>query len=356
MLFKNSQNIDSENTKFKYFCENCKNTDYLHLTENLAHCNHCNKCYPLTHNNVILFDQDMTEQNKHFDKLYGSDLLSEEDDFNKNFEGEYQASKNKAKNLLKLWDIDKLFSLKGKSFLDAACGPGWLTAGLMQNEKIQNASFHAFDISATGLEMLAEFTKDLKNSNSLELSVQNAENMRFQENSFDVIIGNSMLHHLFTYETFLKDCYRILKPGGVAIFGEPFAIGYGLLAASLQLAQNDLAVHYPELDNFYNDIAFQVKSPRKRLKKLIDKHIFFQSEILPMVQKIGFSSVDFKSLMDRKYYRDQFVTNELRLSYGISDERLIERANTIYKVFFDLFDSEKFVHCISAFIYLIIRP
>lgn len=134
-------------------------------------------------------------------------------------------------------------------------------------------------------------------------------------------------------KTYTEDCHHRLKPGGIALFREPFAIGYGLLVASRKLAQNDLGINCSEIDALYENISFRAKGSRNQLKKLIDKHLFFQSEMTKLAKTIIFKFVDFKSLLDREYYHHQFVSDELRLSYKINDDPLTKRANEIYKVF-----------------------
>jgi len=52
----------------------------------------------------------------------------------------------------------------------------------------------------------------------LEMSVQDASQMRFAPESFDIVIGSSVLHHFDDVEKFLIDCRKILKPGGAAVF------------------------------------------------------------------------------------------------------------------------------------------
>jgi 2-polyprenyl-3-methyl-5-hydroxy-6-metoxy-1,4-benzoquinol methylase len=50
------------------------------------------------------------------------------------------------------------------------------------------------------------------------MSVQDASQMRFAPESFDIVIGSSVLHHFDDVEKFLIDCRKILKPGGAAVF------------------------------------------------------------------------------------------------------------------------------------------
>jgi ubiquinone/menaquinone biosynthesis C-methylase UbiE len=39
-----------------------------------------------------------------------------------------------------------------------------------------------------------------------------------KDETFDLIVGNGILHHLFKIETFLREVKRVLRPGGVALF------------------------------------------------------------------------------------------------------------------------------------------
>jgi ubiquinone/menaquinone biosynthesis C-methylase UbiE len=341
-------------TLFKYRCS-CGNTDFLRFNINTAHCNRCDVMYPVSPAGVIIFNQDTTEQNAYFDKLYRAGHSHVKDEFQENYTGAFDNSVEKVEQYLKVSGFDMTQPIENLSILDAACGSGWVTAGLLQNTNIHDCRFHAFDISPDGLEMLAKFERSVKSSNHLEMSVQNAEAMMFGDATFDVIIGSSILHHFDAFESFLSDCHRILKPGGVAIFGEPFAIGYGIGAAALLIAQRQrlLGTRHKLVEDLYNDIAYRNKSSRELLRNLVDKHLFFQSTFIPLAQQLGFSSVNLVSV-PREYYRDSFI-NDLLLERGISDARLAKQANKIYRVIYDVFDADSFVHSLSAFTYIVLR-
>ena len=47
--------------------------------------------------------------------------------------------------------------------------------------------------------------------------VDNAYAMSFTDDSFDAVIGSSVLHHL-DIEKALSEIYRVLRPGGVISF------------------------------------------------------------------------------------------------------------------------------------------
>lgn len=53
--------------------------------------------------------------------------------------------------------------------------------------------------------------------------VKNAEKLDFDENSFDLIIGKGILHHINIYKVF-NEIKRVLKPEGTAIFLEPMGV------------------------------------------------------------------------------------------------------------------------------------
>lgn len=339
-------------TLFKYRCP-CGNTDFLRLNVATARCNHCDAAVPVSPTRVITFTQEKTEQNDLFDNLYHAGHAHTKNKFQDDYAGAFNDSMKRTEVYLKLAGFDVKQPIEHMSILDAACGSGWVTAGLLQNKNLLNCRFHAFDISPDGPEMLARFERSMKSSNRLEISVQNAEAMRFGDATFDLIIGSSILHHFDAFENFLSDCRRILKPGGVAIFGEPFAIGYGLGATALLIAQRQLGAHHESLEAFYNDIAFRNNSPRELRKGLVDKHLFLQSTFIQLAQQIGFSSVNFISPNTREYYRDHFM-DELLCDIGISDVRLAEQATNIYGIIFDIFDSDTFDHLISPFMNVVL--
>ena len=340
-------------TLFKYRCP-CGNTDFLRLNAATARCNRCDAALLVSPNGVISFNQEPTEQNLYFDKIYRANYAHAKDQFQKDFASVYNNSMKRAEVYLKLAGFDVKEPIEKLSILDVACGSGWVTAGLLQNKNLLNCKFHAFDISPDGPEMLARFERGIKSKNRLEMSVQNANAMRFGDATFDIIIGSSVLHHFDNFESFLSDCHRILKPTGVAIFGEPFAMGYGIAAAVLLIAQRQLGTHHEELEALYNDIAFRNKSPRALLNGLVDKHLFYTSTFIQLAQQLRFSSVNFISPETGEYYRDNFI-NALLRERGISDDRLAAYAANIYRIIFDIFDADSFEYSMGAFTNIVLR-
>lgn len=77
----------------------------------------------------------------------------------------------------------------------------------------------AIDISDTAIERL----KSENNSDNVELLVMDAMKMTFADNSFDLVFGSGIIHHLDT-ETSAREVARVLRPGRKAIFWEPLGL------------------------------------------------------------------------------------------------------------------------------------
>ena len=55
---------------------------------------------------------------------------------------------------------------------------------------------------------------------NIELLVENCEKTKFEDNTFDIVYGTGILHHL-NFDICLRELQRILKPRGSFLFIEP---------------------------------------------------------------------------------------------------------------------------------------
>lgn len=89
--------------------------------------------------------------------------------------------------------------------IDFGCGTGFM----IQIIKDRFAEVHGIDIT---LDMMKHV--DLSSGN-ITLHESLAENTPFESNTFDFATAYSFMDHLFDYEDFLKEAYRVLKPHGI---------------------------------------------------------------------------------------------------------------------------------------------
>ena len=111
--------------------------------------------------------------------------------------------------------IKVILKYKGKevgSILDVGCADGKMLEFLLKELKVHDYKGVDFDQKLINLA-----NKDIKK----HLEVGNALNLKFKENSFDVLISTAVIEHLENPEKFLKESYRVLKEGGIIILTTP---------------------------------------------------------------------------------------------------------------------------------------
>lgn len=118
------------------------------------------------------------------------------------------AFKRRAKIVLLSLDLDK-------SILDLGCGRGFYLSTLNQlNPRLE---LTGVDINQKYLKQAAELVR----SNKIKLIRADATQLPFKNNQFDQIIASEILEHLKEDQMAIKGIYRVLKPGGKAIFTVP---------------------------------------------------------------------------------------------------------------------------------------
>lgn len=95
---------------------------------------------------------------------------------------------------------------KKGTILDVACGKGATTRYLLKYYRQEQVT--GINISDKQLETCR------KNAPGVTFVAMNAADLRFEDNSFDNIICVEAAFHFDTREQFLKEAFRVLKPGG----------------------------------------------------------------------------------------------------------------------------------------------
>lgn len=114
---------------------------------------------------------------------------------------------NKLKRLKQLCNLKKNYKI-----LEIGCGDGEFTKRLATLD----CNITATDITPKVVE---KGKKTLKRKN-IKFLIDNAEKMRFSDNSFDIVCGVSILHHIDP-EKALEEAFRVLKKDGQIFFTEP---------------------------------------------------------------------------------------------------------------------------------------
>lgn len=114
-------------------------------------------------------------------------------------------------------EISTLYDPSGRIVLDYGCGLGALTTGLAERGAELAVGI---DVSAVRLGKARLRAKERGLAGSAHFVVVDGHRTAFADDSFDLVVGRSVLHHL-DLRPALVELRRILKPGGSAVFSEP---------------------------------------------------------------------------------------------------------------------------------------
>jgi SAM-dependent methyltransferase len=196
----------------------------------------------------------------------------------------------------------------------------------------------ASDLSGDLLVMLADHAAAMGLCDRVVCVVMDAMGANVLSERFDLVTGASILHHLSRPAHGLQAAARALKPGGQAIFFEPFD-GYGLLRLAYEriLAEARLRGEtlQPEAERVLRamvaDIAARTNPDWKtpEFAKMDDKWLFSREIFEGMARNAGFESVRFLSHNNHPtLYRDVAAV-QLRLGSGLDNLTLPEWGNDI---------------------------
>jgi len=116
-------------------------------------------------------------------------------------------------------ELSRYYDPRGKDVLEYGCGS---TASAPKLIRAGAAHVTGFDISEGEIRRIRERAVAEGIADRCEFIVADAHRLPFPPDSFELIVGRSILHHL-DLRVALSELRRVLRPGGVAVFSEPLA-------------------------------------------------------------------------------------------------------------------------------------
>ncbi|TAH40367.1 MAG: class I SAM-dependent methyltransferase [Bacteroidetes bacterium] len=126
--------------------------------------------------------------------------------------------------------------IEGKKVLDVGCGNGYGTALMAKSAR----EIVGLDYDAETVEQNKKAYSSLSNITFKQAFIPP---IPFEEASFDVITAFQFIEHIESRKEFLKECLRVLRPGGILLVTTPNALK--------SLARNPFHVHeytFSEMD------------------------------------------------------------------------------------------------------------
>lgn len=126
--------------------------------------------------------------------------------------------------------------------LEVGCGKGLLLSRLDSPHR----ELYGFDILKWAVK------RSKTQAENAHLCVGDARNMPFKSDSFDYVIGTEVLEHIVGNNA-VRECYRVLKPSGVALFTVP----------NMQKRGHPRVFTYKSFVSFVQQAGFEIVCGRK---------------------------------------------------------------------------------------------
>ncbi len=181
-----------------------------------------------------------------------------------------------------------LGGLDGERFPDAleiGCGTGYFSLNLLQMGTIERLT--ATDISPGMLRRLAATAESL--GLEVETVATEAEQLPFEDESFDLVFGHAVLHHIPDLERALAEFKRVLRPGGaIAFCGEPSRYGDRLAAAPKRAGMLAAPAWRRLVGASPRVVAEMDLSHGHALEGEVDVHAFAPADLRRLLSESGF--------------------------------------------------------------------
>jgi ubiquinone/menaquinone biosynthesis C-methylase UbiE len=169
--------------------------------------------------------------------------------------------------------------------LEIGSGTGYFSLNLLQLGAIERLT--ATDISPGMLKRLSATASGL--GLEIETVETEAESLPFEDESFDLVFGHAVLHHIPDLESAFAEFRRVLRPGGMIAFcGEPSRYG-DRLAAIPKRAGALVAPAWRGLVKARRRLVPEAEqSHGHALEGEVDVHAFAPADLRSLLRETGF--------------------------------------------------------------------
>src|SRR5215218_4643944 len=172
--------------------------------------------------------------------------------------------------------------------LEIGSGTGYYSLNLVQLGAIDHLV--ATDISAGMLSTLSTTASQV--GVAVETKVTDAERLPFDDESFDLVFGHAVLHHLPDLNLAVSEFQRVLRPGGALAFcGEPSRYGDLLAAVSKRGAQLAAPLWRFALGAGARKPESEEQRDGHELEPEVDVHAFAPARLRRLLGGAGFEGV-----------------------------------------------------------------
>lgn len=200
------------------------------------------------------------------------------------------------------------------SALELGCGTGFFLLNLKQGGVLDEG--HVTDLSPGMVEVAIRNARGL--GFDVEGRVADAESIPYDDDTFDLVVGHAVLHHIPDLDLAMREVLRVLRPGGRFVFaGEPTRRGDWVarrLSRATWWAATRLTRLPPLRERWARPKAeLEASSRAAALEAVVDVHTFDPDRLAALCLRAG--AVDVRT-----------VTEELTASWFGWPVRTVEAA------------------------------
>jgi SAM-dependent methyltransferase len=169
--------------------------------------------------------------------------------------------------------------------LEIGSGTGYFSLNLLQMGTIERLT--ATDISPGMLRRLSATADDL--GLEVETVATEAEELPFEDESFDLVFGHAVLHHIPDLARAFAEFQRVLRPGGaIAFCGEPSRYGDRLAAAPKRAGMLAAPLWRRLVGASERAVPEMEQSNGHALEGEVDVHAFAPADLRRFLRDTGF--------------------------------------------------------------------
>ena len=176
--------------------------------------------------------------------------------------------------------------------MELGCGTGFFMLNLKLGGVVEHG--HVTDLSQGMVDAALRNGEHL--GLELEGRVADAESIPYPDDSFDLVVGHAVLHHIPDVELAMREVLRVLRPGGRFVFaGEPTARGDVIARKLSQMtwAVTTRATQLPGLRGKWARPQQELdeSSRAAALEAVVDIHTFDPGELAATCERAGAAEV-----------------------------------------------------------------